>query len=344
MLGPRLAHRDERRGLGQPVDLNELPAEVALDTLNRCSRRRRPGRHHPHTRGHVSTLIGRRVGERDQHGRRGAQHGDRLVADEPERLGWIHLSQTHMGTADRRDDPDERPPVGVEHRERPQVPVRAGHRVVQQRADRVHVGVPVRDHHTLRARRCAAGVVDRQQIALGDIGPVERRRFGIQQGLVRLPPRVLAFQRNAMLHGWTRLPDGTDRFEIVGVRTDHLRTAMLEDVLDLGRRQPEVDGDQHRPDLRRSIERFEVLVRVGRYVADTVALRHTQTLERRRPAVAALEELLVGISCRTVDHGFPLGIQAPRAAHELQWCKRCFHRRLPRLEMASDHTRQPTAR
>ena len=48
MLGPRLADGDERRGLGQPVDLRDRPAELAFDALDGRGGRRRAGGEHAH--------------------------------------------------------------------------------------------------------------------------------------------------------------------------------------------------------------------------------------------------------------------------------------------------------
>ena len=40
-LGPAAAHREQRRGLGEAVDLDELPPELGLDTLDDRRGRRR---------------------------------------------------------------------------------------------------------------------------------------------------------------------------------------------------------------------------------------------------------------------------------------------------------------
>ena len=75
-----------------------------------------------------------------------------------------------MGAADRGDDPGEGPAVGVEHRQRPEIPLlRRRHVHVDQRPDRVHVRVAVGDHHALRPPGGAAGIVDGQEIGLGDL-------------------------------------------------------------------------------------------------------------------------------------------------------------------------------
>ena len=54
VLGPRLADRDERRRLGQAVDLRDLPAELAFDPLDRRGGRRRAGGEHAHAAGRVA--------------------------------------------------------------------------------------------------------------------------------------------------------------------------------------------------------------------------------------------------------------------------------------------------
>ena len=47
---------------------------------------------------------------------------------------------------------------------------------MHQRADNIHVGVAMGNHHALGARGGAAGVVDREQVVLANLGPREVRR------------------------------------------------------------------------------------------------------------------------------------------------------------------------
>ena len=133
VLGPRLADRDERRRLGQAVDLRDRPAELALDALDRRRRRRRAGGHHadaprrPRARCSAGALA-------MPISTVGAAQSivTRSRVDELEDLRRVDLAQADVRAADRGDDPDERPAVGVEHRQRPEVAIRQLHREVQR--------------------------------------------------------------------------------------------------------------------------------------------------------------------------------------------------------------------
>jgi hypothetical protein len=73
----------------------------------------------------------------------------------------------------------------MEHRKGPQIVIRGCHRPVQKRTHRIHPAVPMCDHGPLRTRRCAAGVVDRQQIRFRRIRELSgRARIGDHMLLV----------------------------------------------------------------------------------------------------------------------------------------------------------------
>ena len=136
VLGQRLADGDERRGLGEAVDLRDVPAELALDPLDRRRRRRRAGGEDAHPAGTVAARLRRRVRERDEHRGRRAHQGHLLVPDQLEDRRRLDPAQADVGARGRRDGPREGPAVRVEHRQRPQVALADRHRHVQQRADR----------------------------------------------------------------------------------------------------------------------------------------------------------------------------------------------------------------
>ena len=125
MLGPRLADGDERRGLGQAVDVRDRPAELALDPLDRRAppaARRRSRTRTPSAR--AARALGGRVRDADQHGRRRAQHRDAPRArSSSNTFAGSTLRRQTCARADRGHGPDERPAVGVEHRQRPQIPI-----------------------------------------------------------------------------------------------------------------------------------------------------------------------------------------------------------------------------
>jgi hypothetical protein len=54
----------------------------------------------------------------------------------------------------------------MKHRQRPEITIRTVHRRIEQRADGIHPGIAVCDHHAFRTRSGAAGVIDCEQISL----------------------------------------------------------------------------------------------------------------------------------------------------------------------------------
>ena len=131
-----------------------------------------------------------------------------ISVEDPRRLD---LAQADVRRADRGDDPDERPAVGVEHRQRPQVAIGRPHRQVHQRADDVHLRVAVRDHHALRPRRRAARVVDGQQIALVDLRPLERpARLADERLVVEPPVARRPFERDEVPDAGQLRPDAVE--------------------------------------------------------------------------------------------------------------------------------------
>ena len=328
VLGALLAHRDERRGLGEAVDVGDYPAELLLDPIDRRRCRRRAGGEHAHAgRRTLADVIGG-VGDADQHGGRGAQHRDALarqLGEDPRRLD---AAQTDVGAAGGGDRPHEGPAVGVEHRQRPQVALdHGGHRHVEQRADDVEVRVAVRDHHALGACRGAAGIVDGEQVALADLGALEPAADRGDQLLVCEPALARPLERDEVHDARDLVADPVDHLEIVGVRAHHAAAAVRDDVCEVLGGEPVVDRHQHRAELRYGVERLELRVGVGRDVRDAIALLDAELLgHRRRPAIAAVAELLVGQPQVAVDQRFVVGIEAPRPAHEVEGGEWSLHR------------------
>src|SRR5260370_39263189 len=86
-----------------------------------------------------------------------------------------------------------------------------------------------------------------------------------------------------------------------------------------------VDRDRAPADLRHGVERFELLVHVRSDVGDPITLLHPHPLQRRRPAIAPIEELLVGEAEVSVHDCLPVPVKLPRASRELQGCQRGLH-------------------
>ncbi len=72
-----------------------------------------------------------------------------------------------------------------------------------------------------------------------------------------------------------------DRRKVIGAGAHHLRAAVLNQVTEVVRDQPEIDRHEHRADLRHGVERLELRVRVRRDVGDAIALPDAKPLQCR---------------------------------------------------------------
>ena len=213
----------------------------------------------------------------------------------------------------------------MEHRQRPQVAVANAHVQVQQGANGVHRGVPMGDHDALGPRGGAARVVDREQVTLADLRPGERRLACGDQPLVVQPAVTRALKSDEMPDARHLVADPVDRIEVVAVRTEHCRARVVHHVDEVVRRQPVVHRHEYRAELRHRVERLQLRVGVRRDGGDAVPLLHAERCQRGGPAVAPVEELLVGEPQVTIDDGFAPAMQATGAAGELKRRQRCFH-------------------
>lgn len=100
--------------------------------------------------------------------------------------------------------------------------------------------------------------------------------------------------------------------------TDDARAGVVDDVGEIVGDEPVIDRDEDGADLRDRVEGLELRMRVGRDVRDAVAGGDAQLLQRRRPFVAALEELRVRQTERAVDDRLALGVQAACATRKLE--------------------------
>ena len=176
----RLPFVDGQRtvGLGEPVQMGDGEAQLA-QAREQGGRRRRAAGVHVHL---VIQRPGRVVfGDHGEHGRRGAEVGDSIGAQQPPDLARVDGAQADMGTAGRGDGPGEAPAVAVEHRQRPQVPgARPQAGVVRHRRG-LQVRAPVVVHHALGPPGRPAGVVDGQELALVDLPGHRPSRIGVRE-------------------------------------------------------------------------------------------------------------------------------------------------------------------
>ena len=202
---------------------------------------------------------------------------------------------------------------------------------MKQCADDVEVGVAVGDHHAFGIRRGAARVVDRDQIALVDDSRNERRLRSREQLLIGQPSfdSHAAFERDEMRHRGKVGADTIDRLQIVTVRAHDGRAGVIDDVAEIVRREPIVDRHDDGADLRHAVERFEHRMGVRRDIRDARAGVDVELLQHSGPAVAAIEELLVGETQRAVNDRFVMRVDAPGAPGELERRQWNFHDSLP---------------
>ena len=102
---------------------------------------------------------------------------------------------------------------------------------------------------------------------------------------------------------------------------------MLDQIRKIIRGQPVVDRHQNRADLRDRVKRFELSVRVGRDVSDTITLSHTECLQGGRPTITSVEKLFVVQSQIAVHYSIAFGVELARATREFERSERRFHKR-----------------
>ena len=115
----------------------------------------------------------------------------------------------------------------MQHRQRPEISVRARHMFMHQRADGIQVSIAMCNHHALGTRCRATGVVDRQQIVFLDQRPLKLARALRQQTFIIKPIGSRAGQRNKMLHRSQLGPNAVDSFEVIRMRADDSGTAVI---------------------------------------------------------------------------------------------------------------------
>ena len=143
--------------------------------------------------------------------------------------------------------------------------------------------------------------------------------------LVVDPAVARAFQRHEVLDARQSVSNAVDGLDVVGVSADDLRAAVVDDVLEVIREQPIIDRHQYRADLRDRIIRLQMGVRVRGDVGHPIALSDSEGLQRRRPAIAAFQELCVGQSQIPIDDRFALGVEPACASSELHGGQGNFH-------------------
>ena len=235
VLGARLANADKRGRLGEAVDLRDRPAEFLLDALDGVGGGRRTAREHADAARRRGAQFGARARDRDDHRGGGADHRDALFHEVRIDAWGVGLAQADVGGADGGGDPDEGPAVGVEHRQRPEIPVGARHAVVHEDPDGIYPGVSVGDHHPLGLRGRAAGVIDREEVVLLQVMARHVRRVARQEPLVVVEAMTMALKGDEVLDTGHFVAHGVDGSEVILVHAHDTAPGMIDHVHPVGR-------------------------------------------------------------------------------------------------------------
>ncbi len=220
-----------------------------------------------------------------------------------------------MRAADGRDGPGEAPAVAVEHRERPQVDGPIAEAGVEDVAEGVEVGAPVRAHDALRPPGGARGVVDRDQLVLVLRRAALRsaRVSGGEQVLVRIARGARVVDPD---HLQRRQVEALQRPGERRVDQQEPRARVAEDVADLGRGEANVDRHHHPAGEGHAEVRLEHRRRVRAQQRHAVAAREPGRAQGARQPPAAAGQLRVAVPARPVDDRRALGEDARRPVQE----------------------------
>ena len=223
--------------------MRQNPPKFPLHSLNRSGGRRSAGCQDSQATPHLGSELGGKVGKQDEHGWRGAEHGDAFSRDPLKHGARFGFSQTDVRSANSRNGPNEGPPVGVKHRQRPEITIYGAQREMQQGANNVHIGIPMGNHHALGLAGGAARIVNRQQIGLFDVRRYEVCRRRVQNLLIIQPPGPRAVERHKLLDGSQLRTDPLNGVYMVSIRAENPSLTVIEEIGEVIRREPIIEGN-----------------------------------------------------------------------------------------------------
>ena len=206
--------------------------------------------------------------------------GHAVLLDPVQDLRSVHLAQHDLRGARARQHVRHAPAVAVEHGQRVQVHVAVAHPGVQPEHDRVDPQRAVALLDALGPRSGSARVVDDGRRVL-----VGAPALGLRAASVQL--RVaLGTEHDLVGHG--RVLDDVGE---LGIDEQDARPAVLQDVVDLGRAQPEVDRHEDPAVAAHAVERDEQPSTVLREHGHALSEADPERVELGRLRAAELREL-----------------------------------------------------
>lgn len=290
-------------GLRQAVDLGELAVQDGEALLQQRLGDRGAAVDRLAERGEVLGADARFGEHHAEHGRDDAGGGDAEVADEVD--GRAGGERAHRDDGRARVEVLGGPPQAAN--------VEAGD------ADQGDVaGAPVDPVETL-ARQ---GVTDREETAVREDDTFRQARgaAGVELGNRSVGSRIeLRVIDRVLLTPLLQLPERYDRFGWRGRHTRHdlselvfqeeeSGAGVLEDVADLGRGEPPVDGDEHGAALGAGEEDLVVVLGLLAQVGDPVARCESGGLQSAGDAVALAVQIAVRQAAALAEHGEDVGL------------------------------------
>jgi hypothetical protein len=126
----------------------------------------------------------------------------------------------------------------MKHWQRPQITIGTRHPSVEERADRIHPGIAMGDHHTLRTRSRAARVIDREQIDLVNFGTNKFSRARVDHCFIVEPALGFSCKSDEVFNLGKLFANTVDRSKVIAVRADHARTTMIDQINEVVGREP----------------------------------------------------------------------------------------------------------
>ena len=237
VLGSAAIHREQRRGFGEAINLNEFPTQFGFDPFNGARRGRRTRHNHACAAVPRNRTIprGGSIKNRRHYCRSTAHHRHAMGFNPTQNFCTIHFAQHHMLATHARHRIRHTPAIAMKHRQRMQQHITIGDASLPTKRGGVEPDVAMRELHTFGPCRGATRVVDRGRCIF--VGSVPRRWLAgvvVQLGI--------GFFTNdeAML-----CRDAAQGFFKFGVDEQHRGTRMLDDVLHFICVQAKIDRHKH---------------------------------------------------------------------------------------------------